>query len=120
MQINASSNRKKTKTILSLGGILAIAALISVDSILTKYQAQGNSYTCEFHTVKTPCNVWRDGNRISIGGFQAAPIFTLQSPWKATDHRGYTYKVMKGNGYILFNPAGDMNGTALTIYGLKL
>ena len=116
----AAKIRENTHKIIAACCFTVPAVIACLDLILMESKAQQARYTCEFLEVKTPCDVWQDGNRISIGGFQAAPVFTLQSPCKAVDHRGFTYKVMKGEGYTFFNPAGDMKGTAITVYGLKL
>ena len=70
--------------------------------------------------LTTKCTALQKADKILIGGFQAAPIFTLESQWKAVDHRGYVYKILKGDGYTTFHPAGKMLGTSLTVYGLRI
>ena len=118
IQLQQESTRNKLYQVFAYSCITGATAIAILDLTLTASIAQQRRYTCELHGFKTPCDVWRDGNRISIGGFQAAPVFTLHSPWKAVDHRGFIYKVMKGDGYVFFNPAGEMEGTAVKVYGL--
>ena len=45
-----------------------------------------------------PCQLTHSNGRMLIGGFQAAPILTMENSWKAVDHRGQAYKVLKSDG----------------------
>ncbi len=67
--------------------------------------------------IKIPCQVWVDGNKVSVGGFQAAPIFKMQSSWKAINHRRDTIKVMKGPNYTMF--LNTVTDSSLRIYGFE-
>jgi hypothetical protein len=120
MKLIATKIREDTRKIIANCCFTIPAVILCLDLILVESKAQQARYSCEFHEVKTPCDVWRNGNRISIGGFQAAPVFTLQSPWKAVDHSGFIYKVMRGEGYAFFNPADVREVTAITVYGPQL
>ena len=42
------------------------------------------------------CSMTETGNRVLIGGFQGAPVLTKQNDWQAVDHRGDSYKILKG------------------------
>ena len=67
--------------------------------------------------TKIPCQVWVDGNKVSVGGFQAAPIFKMQSSWKAINHRGDIIKVMKGPNYTMF--LNTVHDSSLRIYNFE-
>lgn len=100
-------------------GIVA-SALIASNQLIASAQVNSTSFKtiCEYFEVKTECNVQVDGKKIFVSGFQSAPIFTLVDKWFATDHRGHSFKVMRGGNYIFFNP--QEGGTPLTIYNLNL
>lgn len=83
----------------------AIAAIAIVGTaLIADKPAEAKDFMCAPYgdDTKIPCQVWVDGNEVSVGGFQAAPIFKMQSSWKAVDHRGDMIKVMKGENYTMF------------------
>jgi len=85
--------------------------------LIASKAAHAKDYQCApfGDETKVPCQVWVNGNEVSVGGFQAAPIFKMQSSWKAINHRGEVVKVMKGPDYTMFlNPATN---SSLRIYG---
>lgn len=67
--------------------------------------------------TKIPCQVWVEGNEVGVGGFQSAPVYKMQSKWRATDHRGNKILVTIGPDYTMFTDL-DYN-TILRIYGFK-
>ena len=88
-------------------------------SLFTATAVVAKNYMCAPYgnDTKIPCQVWADGNKVSVGGFQAAPIFKMQSSWKAINHRGDTIKVMKGPNYTMF--LNTVTGSSLRIYGFE-
>ena len=69
-----------------------------VVSLFTATAVIAKDYMCAPYgsDTKIPCQVWVEGNKVLVGGFQAAPIFKMLSSWKAINHTGDTIKVMKG------------------------
>ena len=95
---------------------IAFTAVIGTALIASK-PAEAQDFLCASFgdETKIPCQVWVDGNKVSVGGFQAAPVFKMQSSWKAVNHRGDVIKVMKGTNYtMILNTA---TGSSLRIYG---
>ncbi len=81
----------------------------------------GKEYTCLIHGVhKTMCNVWRTGNEVAIGGYQAAPVFKLIGNGMATDQRGEKYKVIHKDGSTTFSPLPGNSYSGVTIYGADI
>ena len=95
---------------------IAASALIGTALIVTK-PAEAQTFMCAPYGDDTmiPCQVFVDGNKVSVGGFQAAPVFKMQSSWKAVNHRGDIVKVMKGKNYTMF--LNTATNSSLRIYG---
>ena len=93
------------------------AASAFVISLFTATAVVAKDYMCAPYgdDTKIPCQVWVDGNKVSVGGFQAAPIFKMLSSWKAINHRGDTIKVMKGTNYTMF--LNTVTGSSLRVDG---
>ena len=103
---------------MKLFNVIAAAAVIGTALIPAKI-AEAKDFMCAPYgdDTKIPCQVWVDGNEVKVGGFQAAPIFKMQSSWKAINHRGDSIKVMKGQSYTMFLNTAD--NSSLRIYGFK-
>ena len=97
---------------------IAFTAVMSTALIANK-PAEAQDFLCApfGDDTKIPCQVWVDGNKISVGGFQAAPVFKMQSSWKAVNHRGDIIKVMKGTNYTMF--LNTATNSSLRIYGFS-
>lgn len=95
--------------------LIAIAAVGTC--LIVNEAAHAKDYQCAPYgdETKVPCQVWVNGNQISVGGFQAAPSFKMLSPWKAINHRGDVVKAMKGPDYTMF--LDTVTGHSLRIYG---
>jgi len=80
--------------------------------------AYAADYTCMIHGAhKSKCNVWRNGREVAVGGFQAAPVFTLTVFGQAVDQRGEKYNIIYKNGNTTFLPVKGNPYSAITIYG---
>ena len=67
--------------------------------------------------TKIPCQDWVNGIEESIGGFQAAPAYKMQSKWREMDHRCNNILVKIAPDCTMFyNQDYD---TSLRIYGFK-
>jgi len=88
-------------------------------SLLTATAVFAQDYMCSPYgnETKIPCQVWVNGNKVSVGGFQAAPIYKMQSKWRAIDHRGNKILVTIDPDYTMFYD--QEYGTSLRIYGFK-
>ena len=95
---------------------IAVTAVIGTALIATK-PAEAQDFMCApfGDDTKIPCQVWVDGNKVSVGGFQAAPVFKMESSWKAVNHRGDIIKVMEGANYTMF--LNTATNSSLRIYG---
>lgn len=96
----------------------AIAAVAFMGTaVIAAKPAKAKDFMCApFNDdIKIACQVWVNGNEVRVGGFQAAPIFKMQSSWKAINHRGQVIKVMKGKDYTTF--LNTVNNSSLRIYG---
>lgn len=100
----------------------ARALFRTLSSLCLLFTFPGNvyaaDYTCMIHgSHKSKCNVWRNGREIAIGGFQAAPVFTLTVFGQAVDQRGEKYNIVYKNGSTTFLPVKGNPYSAITIYG---
>ena len=91
-------------------------ATIAVLLVVSK-AAHAEEYQCSgpWGEIKIPCKVLGKGKTVMTGGFQAAPIFEMQSAGKAVNHRGDVIEIIKGPGYTLF--FNEKSGSSLRIYG---
>ena len=96
---------------------IAIAAIGT--SIVAVNPVQAEDCMCASYgdDTKVPCRVWVDGDEIAVGGFQAAPVFTMLSRRKAIDHRGNSVTVTHGSDYTIFYDT--VYKSTLRIYDFK-
>ena len=111
--MHQSSTQAMTLSFSFAAVAVAGACFISIPS------AQAKKYQCDpfGDNTRIPCEVWVNGNQVSVGGFQAAPVFTMQSSWEAINQRGEVIKVMKGSSYTMF--LNTVNNKTLRIYGFS-
>lgn len=115
-----SSNFKKTQAqrIKRLAFYFTSVSLLAFVFIGNAY---GKEYICAVHgAYKTKCNVWRSGREVAIGGYQAAPIFTLTGNGTAVDQRGEKYRLINSNGNTTFSPLPGNDYQGVTIYGADI
>ena len=118
-QIHYSERKRREQFSILIRCVLGIVASNVVFSPSLLAEDQTLSTTCQFWNIEVKCNVEISGERIILGGFQAAPIFTRDTPWKASDHRGNIYEIIKGTNYTLFKPT-TQEGTGIRVEGLRL
>ena len=99
---------------------MTFTVLIGTALIATK-PAEAQTFMCAPYGDDTmiPCQVFVDGNKVSVGGFQAAPVFKMQSRWKAVNHRGDIIKVMKGSNYTMFLNIATNSSLRFTVFRSK-
>ena len=111
----AGAQKHKCRKFILYSAIVSLLIGASADKVY------GKEYTCLIHGAhKTKCNVWRSGNEVAIGGYQAAPIFKLIGNGMATDQRDEKYKVVNNNGSTIFSPLPGNSYSGVTIYGADI
>jgi len=105
----------------SIREIALFSYVLCVFLVLIPTKSNAADYTCIIqHIGRLNCSVWRDGNKVSLGGFQAAPVFTMIAYGQAVDHRGERYNVIYKNGNSTFLPIKGNSYSTITIFGVDL
>ena len=93
-------------------------------TLLTKYLHR-HEFECAIgfgrsDATRLRCRVSRDQNILALSGFRGAPIFTLLSTEKASDHREARYDIVHQSGGTLFRPEAQNPYDAIMVFGLNL
>ncbi|MEY4066010.1 MAG: hypothetical protein RIR26_2218 [Pseudomonadota bacterium] len=113
--------RIQNKTAFGMG----VFAFLTLGVVLFIKYLHRNDFECAIgfdgrNVQRTPCRVNKEQNILALSGFRNAPIFTLSSSAKASDHREASYDVVRRSEGTLFKPESQNPYDAIMIFGLNL